>query len=127
MRVFLTALLSLIIIGELTAQSGGLAGAVTDAITGRELVGVTVTIKPGGTEDVTDVEGRFLFSNVQPGIYSIELRELNHKTAYILDRSFNPSKRLLSTLEDRARQTGGPVVGSEKPSLVSFSLGDDVQ
>ena len=46
----------------------------------------------------------------------------NRKTAYILDRSFKPSKRLLSTLEDRARRTGGPASGSEeKPRLASFS------
>lgn len=83
MRVFLTAVLSMFYYSNISAQIGGLAGAVTDAITGRELVGVTVTLKPGGKEDQTDVEGRFLFSNVQPGIYSLELRELNHKTTYI--------------------------------------------
>ena len=57
------------------AQVGGLAGAVTDAITGRELVGVVVSLKPAGKEDVTDVEGRFLFNNLQPGIYSLELSQ----------------------------------------------------
>lgn len=83
MRVFFSAVLLLFIQINVQAQAGGLAGAVTDAITGRELVGVTITLKPGTTEDITDVEGRFLFSNIQPGIYSIELREANHKTTYV--------------------------------------------
>lgn len=43
----------------------------------------------------------------------------NPKTAYILDHSFKPSKRLLSTLEDRTPKADSPAYAIKKSSLVA--------
>lgn len=117
MRVFFTAVLLLIIQIRVQAQAGGLAGAVTDAITGRELVGVTISLKPGATEDITDVEGRFLFSNVQPGIYSLELREANHKTTYVplLRVSANEITVVRIAMFDSVKTLSGVVITARRP------------
>ena len=117
MRGILTAILLLSAGSKLLAQTGGLAGAVTDAITGRELVGVTISLKPGGTEDVTDVEGRFLFSNIAPGIYSLELREINHKTTYVplLRVTANEITVVRIAMFDSVKSLAGVVITARKP------------
>lgn len=114
----LTGLIILLFISfHARAQVGGLAGAVTDAITGRELVGVVVSLKPAGKEDVTDVEGRFLFNNLQPGIYSLELKELNHKTTYvpILRVSPNEITVVKITMYDSVKALTGIIITARKP------------
>ena len=98
-------------------QVGGLAGAVTDATTGRELVGVTLTLKPGNKEDITDVEGRFLYSNLQPGIYALELREVNHKTTIIpiLRVSANEITVVRLSMYDSVKALSGIIITAKKP------------
>lgn len=114
-------LLSLLTITILSSyaysQVGGLAGAVTDATTGRELVGVTVILKPGNKEDFTDVEGRFLFNNLQPGIYALELREVNHKTTIIpiLRVSSNEITVVKLVMYDSVKALSGIVITAKKP------------
>lgn len=69
---------------NLSAQStGGIVGVVTDAETGRQLVGVSVLLKPLNIPDLTDGEGRFRIFDIKPGVYSLELRADNYKRAYI--------------------------------------------
>lgn len=99
------------------AQQGGIAGAVTDAITGRELVGVVVTLKPGGRQDNTDVEGRFLFSGLAPGVYSLEFREMNHITTYIpvLRVTANEITVLTVAMYDSLKSLSGVLITARKP------------
>ncbi|MCC7298696.1 MAG: TonB-dependent receptor [Bacteroidia bacterium] len=117
MRVLITAVLLLFIQYRVQAQAGGLAGAVTDAITGRELVGVQVILKPGLIDDATDVEGRFLFSGIEPGIYSLELREPNHKTTYVplLRVSANEITVVRIAMFDSVKVLTGAVITARKP------------
>lgn len=114
---YLTLLVFIALTGSAYGQVGGLAGAVTDATTGRELVGVTVILKPGIKEDITDVEGRFLFNNLQPGIYSLELREINHKTTIIpiLRVTANEISVVKLTMYDSVKALSGIIITAKKP------------
>src|SRR6267142_1632659 len=61
-----------------SAQSvtGSVSGVVTDS-TGGVIVGASVTLISDGTgasrADVTNEEGRFTFSAVQPGVYTLKV------------------------------------------------------
>lgn len=117
MRIILLIVLFLGGLPLCYGQLGGLAGAVTDAITGRELVGVSVSLKPGGRQDLSDVEGRFLFNNLEPGIYSLELRETNHKVTYIpiIRISADELAVLRITMYDSVKTLSGVVITTRKP------------
>ncbi|MBL7812631.1 MAG: TonB-dependent receptor [Bacteroidetes bacterium] len=107
----------LIAFAALKAQVGGVAGTVTDAVTGRELIGVQVIIKPGNRTDYTDVEGRFLFSGLKPGIYSLELREVSHITTFIpvLRVSVNEITVITISMYDSVKALTGVIITAKKP------------
>jgi TonB-linked SusC/RagA family outer membrane protein len=56
----------LLIFVAASAQSGGVTGIVTD-IAGEPLIGVNVRVKGTDTGAITDVDGRFVIRQVQPG------------------------------------------------------------
>ena len=68
-----TALLGLLVLVgvALAANTGSIAGRVTDKQTGEPLVGANVVV--GGTElgNATDLNGQYLIINVPPGIYTV--------------------------------------------------------
>ena len=53
------------------AQSGKIAGTVTDAATGEALPGVAVVIDGTTQGAITDVDGYYNILNVRPGTYSV--------------------------------------------------------
>ena len=53
------------------AQSGKIAGTVTDASSGEPLPGVNVAIEGTTQGSVTNVEGYYVILNVRPGVYDL--------------------------------------------------------
>ncbi|MEO6729944.1 MAG: outer membrane beta-barrel protein [Ferruginibacter sp.] len=63
---FLLLLISFITLSQvLFAQKGKIEGKVTDAKTGQPLTGVSVIIKSSNRGTSTDLEGRYIFNNVE--------------------------------------------------------------
>lgn len=65
-RVFLPLLIMLLAVMQLTGQSHSLVGRVLDASDDLPLIGVTIIVKGSLSGTVTDVEGYFSFSNIDP-------------------------------------------------------------
>jgi TonB-dependent receptor len=54
-----------------TVARGGIFGKVVDGDTGESLVGVVLRLDPVGNVAFSDVNGSYLFANLEPGQYSI--------------------------------------------------------
>ena len=57
---------------SLYAQNGTIRGKVTDGDFGDDLIGATVVISGTSNGSVTDIEGSFTISNLEPGVYDLE-------------------------------------------------------
>ena len=55
----------------LNAQTGKIAGSVTDADTREQLIGINVLIEGTSTGAASDVEGYYVINNVDPGVYTL--------------------------------------------------------
>ncbi|MEM1094968.1 MAG: TonB-dependent receptor [Bacteroidota bacterium] len=65
------ALLMLLAAGPAWAQSGKIAGTVTDALTGERLPGVNVLIEGTTQGTATNIDGEYVIIGVRPGTYTI--------------------------------------------------------
>lgn len=61
------------------AQTGKIAGKVIDKVTGETLIGLTVDIDGTTKGASTDVNGRFVVSDLKTGKYSVTFRYLGYK------------------------------------------------
>jgi outer membrane receptor for ferrienterochelin and colicin len=75
----LTIMLSLIVV-SLNAQNGKISGKVTDAKSGETLIGVAVYLEGTTVGASTDLDGKYLLSNLKPGSYSVVARYVSYKT-----------------------------------------------
>ena len=64
-------------------SNGTLAGRLTDARTGEELVGANVVIVGTTRGAVTDLDGKYTFS-VEPGTYDLEARSIGYRSKRVL-------------------------------------------
>ena len=64
----------------LAAQSGAIAGRVTDASTGNPIPEARVQVEDEGLTVFTDGEGRFRLRGVRPGSHSVSATALGYRT-----------------------------------------------
>ncbi|MFO7526449.1 MAG: carboxypeptidase-like regulatory domain-containing protein, partial [Ignavibacteriaceae bacterium] len=69
--VFLFLSISFLSANFIFAQTGKIAGKVTDADTGEDLIGINIMIEGTSTGAASDVQGRYVINNVDPGVYSL--------------------------------------------------------
>lgn len=55
------------------AQTGSLAGILSDKTTGETLIGATVSIEGTSLGSVTDIDGKYIISKVNEGTYTIKV------------------------------------------------------
>ncbi len=55
----------------LCAQTGKIAGKVTDADTREQLIGINVLIEGTVTGAASDIEGYYVINNIDPGVYTL--------------------------------------------------------
>ncbi len=65
------------------AQGGKLSGQVIDKLTGETIIGGVVRIDGTQLATVTDIEGRFLISNIPVGTYSITVNFIGYRPQQI--------------------------------------------
>ena len=87
-RVFLLTGIVLLVLTMSTCNKkeydlfAGLYGIVSDAATSDPVSGVSVTLSPGGKTQLTGIDGRFEFNDLDPQQYTIQV----HKTGYQTNR-----------------------------------------
>ena len=84
MKRLLISISMLILVLITTGQTGTIKGTVIDKETGESLIGTTVILKGTTQGSITDFDGNFIISNVQPGniilavsFISYDTKELN--------------------------------------------------
>ena len=69
--VFYFLFLSILSSSYIFAQTGKIAGRVTDSNTGETLIGINILIEGTSTGAATDIDGRYVINNVDPGAYTL--------------------------------------------------------
>ncbi len=82
-KLFVTAVLTLLIQSIFAQGTGKIAGKVIDQKTGEELPGVTVVVAGSSIGAATDFEGKFLIKNVKPGVYNLLVSSVSYKKKMI--------------------------------------------
>ncbi|WP_040539696.1 TonB-dependent receptor [Pedobacter arcticus] len=67
------------------ADTGKLVGKVVDKASGETLIGLTVGIEGTTKGTSTDIEGRFVIANLNPGKYNLTFRYLGYQTHTVTD------------------------------------------
>jgi hypothetical protein len=65
------------------AQTGKIAGVVTDAATGQPIEGVQVRVSGTGFGALTQSNGRYFIISVPPGTYTVQARRIGYQTVEV--------------------------------------------
>ena len=78
MKKYLLSFFSFLIIFTFFSQTylyagvtGKIAGKITDAQTGEELIGINVLIEGTTTGAATGIDGTYIINNIEPGVYTL--------------------------------------------------------
>ncbi len=64
-------------------STGQIKGTVIDKETGQPVIGALVMISGTAQGTITDVNGEFVISQLQPGVYSLEITHVNYETVEV--------------------------------------------
>jgi len=116
--IFLISLLSFTIN---YSQSSGFSGMVIEDKTGQPLPGATITILESNKSKISDANGAFSFSNVEPGTYKIKVSALSFidkeisEVIIVKDEIYN----LTISLNDKSNQLDEVVIKNTKAKAES--------
>jgi TonB-dependent receptor len=102
----------LIFSGFVVAQTSTIKGTVIDGSTGESLPGASVSISGTAVGTVTDINGKFTISNVNPGVYSLTVRFISFETKVIKDVKVEAGKPTILevTVSPAANELGEVVI-----------------
>ena len=81
----ITIFLFFFITNALFAQTGKIAGKVSDASTGEALPFVNVIVEGTATGAATDVDGNYFIINLSPGTYSVKASAIGYNSVSVTD------------------------------------------
>jgi TonB-dependent receptor len=89
---------TLLVSCSLAALAQSVKGNITDAKTGETLIGATVELSNGTVKQNTNVklDGSYLFKNVAPGTYQLQVRYVGYKTSQEYAVEVTPSSKVVS-------------------------------
>ena len=129
--LLLTFGLNLLVLGNDDGLSGRVTGVVIDKANGETLIGVPVMIEGTTLGAVTDLDGRYLITNIPNGTYNIVFRYIGYTTKIIrnvavqegspvnLDVSLENSSQQLNEVvvtADMKRESVGSIILMQKKS-----------
>lgn len=118
------------------AQSGKLAGTVTDASTGEPLPGVNVVIEGTSQGTATDLNGNYTIIGVRPDTYTLVFSFIGYRTARVenVRASIDVTTRTDVRLEEEAFEGEEVVVTAERElvqrdltATTAFVSGDEIR
>jgi hypothetical protein len=83
MKSLFLALLTLLTLGyvqTISAQTGSLAGTITDSRTNETIIGANVIISGTITGSSTNLDGYYEIKNLTPGNYNVVVSFISYKT-----------------------------------------------
>ncbi len=107
-RIYSALLFSLLSV-SLAFGQGSISGTVKDSKTGEAVIGANVIIQGTTIGAPTDIEGKFLISNVKAGTYALQISSITYKAHTVPDVVVEDAKRInidiqvsedVSTLEE---------------------------
>lgn len=90
---FIPALILFIATSTFALGQGSIGGTVKDALTGEPIIGANVLIQGTQTGSPTDLEGKFLLSNLSAGTYNLQISFITYKTHILNDVVVENGKR----------------------------------
>jgi len=103
------------------AQSSGVKGTIIEDKTGQPLPGATVTIIELNKSRVTDANGNFIFSKIEPGTYSIKVTALTFQEKQVTEVIIVKDEivNLSISLQEKSNQLDEVVIKNTKAKVES--------
>lgn len=79
------SILLILLTASVYAQTGKIAGVVSDKSNSETLIGCTVGISGTTLGASTDIDGRYVISNLKPGKYKVTFRYIGYQAKEIID------------------------------------------
>ena len=119
MRYNLSVLFLILLPFMVFAQKGKMVGHISDVKTGEPLVGANVIIEGTMLGAATDIDGNFLFINLDPGIYKVKVLYLGYQDVLYenIRISTNLTTQANFELEEAALTTETIVVIADRPLI----------
>ena len=73
-------------------QEGAIGGVVTDSLSGEPLTGVNIAIPETQQGDVSEVDGTYNISGVEPGVYSVQASFVGYASKRVMDVEVLPGE-----------------------------------
>lgn len=107
-----------------SAQTGSIAGVITDSKTGETIIGANVFIQGTQVGSPTDLDGKFTINNVKPGTYNLVVSFITYKTHIIPDVVVEANKKTTVTvgLVEDSQELEEVVVSGTRQMDTDFSL-----
>jgi len=119
-RGILTLVIIFLIAGVLYGQKGKITGVVTDHTTNEALIGVNVFLEGTTIGTTTDVDGKYVILNLQPGTYNLAASMVGYGKVTIQDVVVNIDRttEVNFILKDESIQMEQIVIRAEQPKIV---------
>jgi len=103
---------------------GSIGGTITDAKTGEAIIGANVVIQGTTVGTATDIEGKFLISNVAAGTYNLQVSYITYKTTTVPDVIVENAKRVTIDvpISEEAQELGEVVVRGTRQTDTDFDM-----
>lgn len=120
---------TLLTISHLNGQNGSITGHVSDKNNNEGLIGATVIIEGTVTGVTTDLEGRFTFSNLKPGKYTLKFSYVSYKPFIVENVVVEPGriKQLDVELEEDLVTLGDITVSAVRRKNSEISVITDIK
>lgn len=119
-RFLLLAFSLLLFTSSLLAQTGKVAGTITDRTTGEPLIGVNVIIEGTMFGAATDLDGYYTILSVPPGSYSLRVTYIGYTAERVTNIVVNINETVLIDLQmsDSSVETAEVIVTAAKIPIV---------
>ena len=103
---------------------GKLSGTIINKSSQELMPGLTITVKPGDLNTVSDSMGNFRFASLKPGYYSLEISGLNIQSKLMNNLAVTTGNEnyLQIEIEDKTTQLGNVIVTGRKNSAKAATL-----
>ena len=106
------------------AQTGSISGTVIDGATKEPIIGANVIILGTQTGVATDIDGKFVLTNIKEGAYSIVITFITYKTDTIrnIEVTSGQTVTVASELNEEAKQLTEVVVQAQRDRSLESTL-----